>query len=291
MPDEFRVNAADGYDLGATLYRPPAGTVPSGARVVVAAATGTPQRYYRKFADFLASQGHEVVTFDYRGIGASRPAGALRSFETSFLQWGEVDFEAILQWSKAAGGETAVVGHSFGGHAFGMAPSAQQTLGAYLFGTGTGHHAAMPLSEQPKVLALWNAVGPLLLARFGYLPGRYVGLGEDLPAGVFHQWKRWTSYKRYFFDDPTATFTERVARLDRPIVAVNAVDDRWATPISAATLLQGYASASIELRIAEAAIGACGHMGYFRPGPGATLWPDVHRWIHALLAAKKARPQ
>lgn len=291
MPEQFRLNATDGYELGATIYRPPPGTRPSGARAVVASATGTPQRYYKKFAEFLAGLGHEVVTFDYRGVGASRPTGSLRTFETSFLQWGESDFEAVLQWSKAAGGATAVIGHSFGGHAFGMAPSAPETLGAYVFGTGTGHHAVMPLTEQPKVLALWNVAGPLLLARYGYLPGRAIGLGEDLPAGVFHQWKRWTSFKRYFFADPTATFTERFAKIERSIVAVNATDDRWAPPISAATLLAGYTRATLDLRTAEAAaIGPCGHMGYFRPGPGATLWPDVHRWIVAELSSRKGQP-
>ena len=43
-------------------------------RVLIVSAMGVPQRFYADFAEWLASQGHAVMSFDYRGVGESRPA-------------------------------------------------------------------------------------------------------------------------------------------------------------------------------------------------------------------------
>jgi predicted alpha/beta hydrolase len=53
-------------------------------------------RYYFRFVTFLFKAGFDVVTYDYRGVGESRPA-ALRGFVASLIDWGGLDFEAALQ--------------------------------------------------------------------------------------------------------------------------------------------------------------------------------------------------
>jgi predicted alpha/beta hydrolase len=63
--------------------------------VIINAATSVRCRYYSRFADYLFAQGCDVLTYDYRGIGESRPA-SLRGFQASWSDWGRLDFEAML---------------------------------------------------------------------------------------------------------------------------------------------------------------------------------------------------
>ena len=66
-PAPFSMTAVDGYLLGATYYP----TDDPRARIVMAGATGVAQRFYRHFAEYAAVRGYDVITFDYRGVGAS----------------------------------------------------------------------------------------------------------------------------------------------------------------------------------------------------------------------------
>ena len=43
--------------------------------VVIAGALGVKQRFYEKYAAHLSSEGLNAVTFDYVGVGASKPEG------------------------------------------------------------------------------------------------------------------------------------------------------------------------------------------------------------------------
>jgi predicted alpha/beta hydrolase len=84
-----------------------------------------------------------------------------------------------------------MVGHSFGGHAFGVLPNHRKVAKFYTFGTGAGWHGWMPPSEQLKVHIMWKILGPLLVKWKGYLAWSKLGMGEDLPLGVFREWKNW----------------------------------------------------------------------------------------------------
>ena len=91
-PQPLQLLAADGYRLGALHY--PAAGQPK-ARLIVAGATGVPQRFYAHFASFAASQGVAVWTLDYRGVGLSRPP-SLRGFRMNYLDWARLDLAALL---------------------------------------------------------------------------------------------------------------------------------------------------------------------------------------------------
>src|SRR5579883_2471388 len=66
------IRATDGQRLAASVFQPtrPRAGAPA---VVVNSATGVRRDYYAPFARFLAERGYTVVTYDYRGIGGSRP--------------------------------------------------------------------------------------------------------------------------------------------------------------------------------------------------------------------------
>src|SRR5690242_4255566 len=88
------VPAEDGCELAATLLEPAEQTADEAPFVVVACAVGVRQRYYARFAAYLAGRGHPVLTFDYRGIGASR-RGPLKGSSVRMRDWCTLDVPGV----------------------------------------------------------------------------------------------------------------------------------------------------------------------------------------------------
>lgn len=277
----FTLSAADGYALGATLYQ--AAISPRG-RIIMAGATGVPQRFYRRFAEFAQARGFTVLTLDYRGIGQSRPA-SLKGFTMQYTDWGRLDLAAAVD---ALGDEQLPlywVGHSFGGHALGMLPNHQQVTAAYALGAGAGWHGWMPWYESLRVRFMWATVLPWLTRWKGYSPWALLGIGEDLPAGVFWQWRHWCRFPRYFFDDPASAWVhEAYASVRTPLVAATALDDLWAMPHSRDAFFDGYRNTPQTRRdLNPAHYGKLGHMGYFR-AHAQPLWQEILDWFASQAA-------
>ncbi|KAA5945755.1 alpha/beta fold hydrolase [Pantoea sp. Bo_2] len=276
----IELTAADGYVLGATRYVP---DVPPHACLVVAGATAVPQGFYKRFAEFATSRGFEVLTFDYRGIGRSHP-GSLKNFRMDLLDWGRLDLAAAVDAMAHPQVPLFIVGHSFGGHAFGLLPNHQKVAGFYVFGTGAGWHGYMPMGERVRVLAMWHLVLPVLTWWKGYCPWKMLGMGEDLPVDVYRQWRHWCRFPRYFFDDPAMSGIEsNFADVRTPIVAANALDDRWAMPASRDAFVEAYRNAPLtckDLNPSQSG-GALGHMGYFRQS-ATSHWEDALEWFTGL---------
>lgn len=92
LPTPLR--CSDGRLLAAQWFEPPA-AVGVRAVAVIGCATAVPASYYRHFAEWLAHRGYAVLSFDYRGIAASREA--LRQGEDVRLRdWARVDMAAAL---------------------------------------------------------------------------------------------------------------------------------------------------------------------------------------------------
>src|SRR5690349_6488382 len=109
--EDVSVPARDGFALAATTFAPAS----NGTWVVVHSATAVPRAYYARFARFLAGHGFTVVTYDYRGIGGSRPR-RLRGFEARMRDWAQQDAAGVIEWIDSRRASRLVaVGHSFGG--------------------------------------------------------------------------------------------------------------------------------------------------------------------------------
>jgi predicted alpha/beta hydrolase len=273
------LHAADGYRLQAMCYRPTGAT---SGQLIMAGATGVAQRVYSRFAQFAAEQGMTVWTLDYRGIGLSRPP-SLRGFRMDYRDWARLDLAALLDHVAGQGaGPIWMVGHSYGGHAFGLLPGNERVQRFATFATGAGWHGWMPALERLRVLLLWRVVGPLLVRAHGYLAWSRLGMGEDLPRDVFFQWRHWCQWPRYFFDDPALPeLAAEFARVRTPILAINASDDKWAPAASRDAFMAAYSSAQVHrLTIEPASLGmpSIGHMDYFRP-QAASLWQQTLDWL------------
>lgn len=273
------LTAADGYVLAAKRYVSAQAT--TRARLLIAGATGVPQGFYRRFAEFAADQGFDVLTLDYRGIGESAPE-SLIGFSMDYRDWARYDLAAAVVAHHSDSMPLVLVGHSYGGHAIGMLPNHDLISAVYTFATGAGWHGWMPLLERWKAWFMWNVLGPVLTRKYQYLPGRRLGLGEDMPLAVFKQWRRWCSYPNYFFDDPELPgIAELYAAVKIPMVAANATDDWWALPRSRNAFMAYYRNAPmIGLDIDPRQIGLkhIGHMGYFR-SQAQSLWQPALDWL------------
>ncbi len=279
------ITASDGYVLGACRYSPSETPV---ARVVLAGATGVPQGFYRRFAEFAVDRGFEVTTIDFRGVASSAPA-SLKGFEMDYRDWARLDIAAAIDSAGNDGAEPVyVVGHSYGGQSLGLLPHPERVAAMYTFGTGSGWTGWMPRDEQIKVRFMWNVVGPIVTRTTGYLAWNRLGMGEDLPLGVYHQWKRWCRYPEYFFEDPQ--LPEVQAQYDRvtaPIVGVNSLDDRWIPPAARDAFMRHYRNSAwtgVDLDPRASGLGSIGHMGYFRR-EAEPLWSSALDWLTEQRAA------
>jgi len=280
--------ASDGFIVGATLF------VPSGSfrgTVIIHSATAVPQGYYRRFAQFAAQAlGARVLTYDYRGIGKSRPE-SLRGFEASLTQWARLDAVAAHAYvrERFPGEPFALIGHSFGGQLVGLIDEPRGASGMVMVGAQLAYYRDWPVRAHRKLAFMWKALVPVATALFGYMPGRF-GLGEDLPREVARQWASWCLHPDYLVSEHLDA-RERFARFDTPTLFFSFTDDEYAPQAAIDHLLRRLRRAPIEhVRLEPSACGAqaIGHFGFFRPRFSATLWPQAVSFLRDALAGRAA---
>jgi predicted alpha/beta hydrolase len=277
--------ASDGYPLIGTLYTPEHGIK---ANIVLCSATGVPQAFYRRFAEYATQFGYQVLTFDYRGVAQSAPK-QLKGFKMSYLDWGTLDLAAAIDFLAQDPIPLFMVGHSYGGQALGLAPNHAKVTAMYCFGTGAGWHGYMPFKEKMKVQVIWNIIFPPMVAVTGYLPWSKLNMGADLPIGVYQQWRKWCKNPTYFFADPEQhALIAQYAQVKTPIYAVSALDDDWALPNSRHAFMQHYRQAPmqfINISASDYGLKEIGHMGYFRKG-AEKIWDEILQAFHDFIATK-----
>lgn len=278
--------ASDGFELKGHVYGDPA---TARAGLLIAPAMGVEQRYYADFAQWMAAQGWLVLSFDYRGMGASRPAGmrgSLKGLEADIRTWAERDASAALdELDRRLGGAERPIhwlGHSLGGQILGLLPNRERVSRAITVGTGSGYWRENAAGLRRYVWWLWYVIVPLSLPLFGYFPGRRLRKVGDLPRGVMAQWRRWCLDRDYMMGEGGAALRAQYAALRAPMLSLAFTDDEFMSHRNTESLHGFYAGARPELRrIAPADVGVrrIGHFGFFRKHFEASLWPQVSAWL------------
>ncbi len=275
--------AADGHELAVTRF-PAEGE--AWATLLVAGAMGVRQDFYEPLARYFAENGVHALTFDYRGMGASRD-GSLRGFRADVTTWAESDLDAMLRESRAMGpGLPAfALGHSLGGQLFGAVPEGARLDAIVTVTAGSGwyrHNDRMPL----QVRFFWFVAVPLLTPLFGYFPGKRLRMVGDLPAGVAWQWRRWGTHPDYLLSEGEP-MRRRFDAVAAPVLGFSFEDDPVITKPAIAELHGFYRNAAVERRHlapAEAGRRRIGHFGYFAPESRDNLWRDTLGWLRAKAA-------
>lgn len=262
----MEIKALDGFPLDATLYDANSDRV-----MLVASAMGVPKRYYDSFAQHLAATGTSVVTFDYRGIGGSRPK-SLRGFDGTMLDWGRYDIPGVIDWilRELRPKSLSYIGHSCGGQLAGTAPNINAVERFVFTCAQSGYWRHWPGIRAYGLGSLWLVMPPVSRL-VGYFPSKLFGLGsEDLPRNVASQWGTWGRHPEYLFADVDSA---PYARITAPILAYSFRDDSFAPKRAVEALLAKYSSAPITRVHSEER--GFGHFDFYRKSKGARLWDDV----------------
>ena len=294
----MQIRALDGHPLAAEIHDARVAAAPRRVALVHCGA-GIPAAYYRRFASFLAQSGIPTLTYDYRGIGASRPP-SLRGFRATVEDWGEYDCGGAIAWlrERYPRSQIMAVAHSAGGLLHGGAPNAGEQSMLALVCAHTGYYGDYRAPYRLPMAALWHGLMPALARVFGYFPGRRLGLGEDIPGAVALQWAGRRSPElrpagQGAAAERTRRLLDRCAALERPAALVCVNDDAFATVAAAERLLAYYPRLSIHQRLtlspADAGVRGIGHFGFFRREAGAALWPRLLAALQALPTAPQVR--
>jgi predicted alpha/beta hydrolase len=282
--------AADGRRLSGSLREPPTPR----AALVLAGATAVPARAYSALAEALAWCGLSVLSFDYRGVGAST-SGRLREEAATMADWGRLDLQGALAYLelRTAGLPLLLLGHSVGGQLLGLAPAALALRGALLVGAQSGYWKHW---EGRARLGMWlsfHALLPSVASTLGYVPMRAMRMGEDLPAGVARQWARWGRHPEHLLSECSPAERERCARLGFPIRSYHFTDDAFAPRKAVEGLGRFYPGAPREVVTrspSDVGTSSIGHFGWLKPRFRDTLWREMADWLLARADAVASRP-
>jgi len=281
MPESVALHCIDGFTLAAQLWRP------AGAErgaVIISCATGVLSRYYARYASFLTEHGFTALTYDFRGIGGSRPQ-RLRDMRMRWRDWGEYDFDAAVRYMRERDphGLLVAVGHSAGGFMPGFAEAASE-VDRYLNVAGQfAYWRDYAAERRLGMYAKWHLFMPAVTRLAGYFPGRRFGWLEDLPAGVALEWsRRGARLEDSYPPDEHELLFSRFAAIRAPILAVSTSDDEFATPAAMRRGLGYFRNSPRQLvQLNPRAMGfeRIGHFGLFHDRHRNGFWHETLEWI------------
>ncbi|MGH8165763.1 MAG: alpha/beta hydrolase family protein, partial [Woeseiaceae bacterium] len=267
------------YELAASFFD--AGD--ADAAVLINSATAVPRGFYRRFASYIHQHGWHAVTYDYRGIGGSKPA-TLRGFPATLRDWAFLDMTAAVDWvvRELAPARLFVVGHSFGGQTPGMLENANRIDAMVNVSAQSGYWAVQGGREPLKVRFLMTVLMPLFSRLLGYFPWSLFVPGEDLPKNVALEWARWGRQPNYLLDDKSLPL-ERYRTFTAPVLAYSIDDDNWGTRRAVDDMMRAYVNVTRRhIGPADYGLERLQHMGFFREG-SEPIWREAIEWLEATV--------
>ena len=284
--DSYPLLARDGYPLAVTAYRP---SLPRYS-LLLNSATGVSQGFYKHFAEYAASRGAWVFSYDYRGVAASRASG-WQGAAPRMADWGQLDLPSLLD-HLPADLPLAVVGHSVGGQLPGLADNARRIQALLGVAAQSGYWRLWPARQQLRLALNWYAVIPLATRLFGQLPGWAIG-GEALPRGVALEWARWCRTPAFISTAQGLPWRPHFAELRAPARFLAIADDHAFAPSRAVAALAGFYPAAqrevLTITPADWGLSKLEHFGFFRRDTPRALWDEQLDWLEGALGLLPAR--
>lgn len=286
---QIEITTRDGLNIVTCVFEPPV-SVSAKAGVIINSATGVKQSFYSRFASFLAKQGYQVITFDYRGIGLSCNT-ALNDPRLTMKAWGEQDLEGVIDWATQNYSELSwhCVGHSVGGQLIGLASNHHKLASCYGIAAQNGNWRNWGFKQQLSFAPTCYLVIPMLSKLLGYFPGAVMG-GEHLPKGVAIEWARWCRSRHYICDENGKPYRPYFSDVQMPMHFLVLDDDHQFAPEKAVRALASFydcAKVTIEITSAQERLHKpLGHFGFFRTHHKA-LWNKTIDWLESQKDAER----
>lgn len=254
----------DGAELVGRLFVPDQRPF---AAVVLNSATGVPQEFYTHFARWLAAErGMACLTYDYRGMGRSY-AGPMRGVKADMSDWGIRDQVAARRAMRRAVPDAPlwVIGHSLGAMVLPNQPEMEDVVRVIGVASGMVHHTDHPWPYRAVALNFWFTLGPLATLLCGYLPGKSLWFGEDLPADVFWQWRKWCTSRDFYDADLGPRMPAPDWNAPAQVRLHSFADDDLIPPHCVARLRDVYGAGAAHVTIdpKDHGLQAVGHLGAF----------------------------
>lgn len=290
----LRLCCDDGVEIAAYWYEPQASA--ARAVAVIGAATGVPQGFYRAFATWLAQRGYAVLTFDYRGMGASRQ-GPIEAETATMRDWAQQDMSAALATATrrrrpASGVRLPLlwVGHSFGGHGIGLARGIGEVDAVLTVAAQLGDWRLWPGVHRWITAYYFHLMIPAIAHLFGHAPAWALGGGAmPLPKQVALEWARWGRSRDYLWGDPALQDELTLDQFVGIAHLWNVTDDlSYAPPRAVDGLAAKFVNAAVQrhaLTPASVGLKRIGHFSAFRRDGGARIWPRLLAPIEAAAPA------
>jgi predicted alpha/beta hydrolase len=279
--DTAEIVCADGERLVGHFFKAePKG---DGLPVLLCPATGVKQFFYLRFAHWLAQQGHDVLVFDYRGVGLSLHTN-LKDSKATLAEWGQKDLVAALDWllQHTGANQAVLLGHSAGGQMMGLMPNHNRIERVVGVAASTGWFPGMRPAFRFKARLGLRCIIPLAVRVLGYAPNSKIGLGENLPAGVALQWGQWCAAGGYATNavqgNPELDFH---AEIRIPFTSFYATDDDIATAATVADLMRTFPNAirsTVVVEPAQVGLQSIGHLDWFRKSH-QVVWPMLAKAV------------
>ena len=255
----------DHYSLAAHLFEP---QISNQKVLLINSATGVKQQIYFSVAQFFADHGFTVITYDYRGIGLSKPH-KMRGFEASMRVWGTTDYKALTDYIKSnfEDYKKYCLGHSVGALILGMNPDSEIFEEFIFVGTQNAFVGNLRLKTKIEADLVFGIVQPLFTLLLGYFPASWFGLGESLPSGSAFDWRILILNKKSTNKilEKSADFSKK---LKQKVLVIRAEDDAWLTEKGVKSLLENtYPNLRPTYRPispSESEKGEIGHVNFFR---------------------------
>lgn len=284
--EHYRLFARDGYPLAVTGFRPEQPRY----LLLVNAATGVPQRYYKHFAEHAAKRGAWVFTHDYRGMGASQ-APDWQGARPRMSDWGRLDLASLID-QMPEDLPLGVLGHSVGGQLPGLADNAGRIQALLGVAAQSGYWRLWPGARQPRLAFNWYVLFPLLARLFGQLPSWAMG-GEPLPREVALEWAHWCRTPAFISTPEGAPWRPHFADVRAPARFLAISDDHDFGPQRAVeALMTFYDGAQRELMVIDPrdwGLRGLGHFGFFRRDTPTALWDQQLAWLESALGLQPER--
>ncbi len=256
----------------------------NGSILLINSATGVKQQVYFSFAHYFSQHGFTVITYDYFGIGLSKPQD-ISTCSASMRSWGSEDYKAVTDYIKIHFPDYRkyLLGHSVGALIIGM--NEDSVIFEEFAFVGAQNAFVGHLNWRTKVEAYlgFGIAQPLFTALMGYFPAQWFGLGESLPKNCAYDW-RILILNRKSTSALLKTAKDYSERLTQKTLVIRAEDDPWLTEKAVNSLLNDTYSylrpVHRLIRTSESEAGKIGHVNFFR-SYNRKLWTIIlNEWMH-----------
>lgn len=236
--------------------------------LLINSATGVKQQVYFSFAQYFSEKGFTVLTYDYRGIGLSKPEN-MKGFNASMRTWGSLDYKALTDYIQLNFNDFQKygLGHSVGALILGMNEDSK-IFDKFIF-VGTQNAFVGHLKFRTKIEAYlgFGVAQPLITILLGYFPAHWFGLGESLPKNCAYDWRTLILNRKSTNGllDKTHDYSKT---LTQKVFVIRAEDDVWLTEKGVKSLLNDtYPNMKPKYRLvrtSESEKKEIGHVNFFR---------------------------